>query len=897
MSKTSNEIRREFIDFFKQRGHEFVPSSSILPADDPTLLFANAGMNQFKDIFLGRETREYTRAANTQKCVRAGGKHNDLEDVGTDTYHHTFFEMLGNWSFGDYFKKEAIDWAWELLTGVWGLEPQRLHATYFEGDQSDDLAPDNEARDLWRQYLPDERIHTGNKKDNFWEMGDTGPCGPCSEIHYDATDDLSGGSLVNKDDPKVIEIWNLVFMQFNRAADGKLSPLPAQHVDTGMGFERITRILQDRQSNYGTDLFIPLLKAIEDISGCEYGKGSDDRYDSADMTNQVDIACRVIADHARTLTFGISDGIIPSNEGRGYVLRRILRRACRYGRQYLNIDGAFLYRLVDVVIDVMGGFFTDLKGRRDYVVETIREEEEAFNKTLDRGIELFQRQADELKQQGEDVLPGEVAFDLYTTYGFPVDLTQLMAEEVGLKVDVEGYDHAMARHRELSSGGEQFTAAAITGLPATDAECKYNPQPIEATVLGWVVGDKFIQDGVLNKGDEAGIVLDRTNFYGEQGGQVGDAGVLLFDGGRFAVRDTQLAGQCVLHMGVLESGELHSGQKVTTEIDPARFDTMRNHTSTHLLNWALRKVLGDHVNQAGSVVDPEKLRFDFTHNKALTAEQQAEIEKLVNQRVLEDLPVGVNIIPLAEAQEIEGVRAVFGEKYPDPVRVISIGTENPQVDASQDTPVEFCGGTHLQRTSQAGLFKIIAEESVAKGVRRITAVTGRSAVEQVQEMDRVLQSTSAVLRVPGSDIPERVEAMQKEIKKLRKRPAAPAAGANEMQPVAEMETEQGKVIVARFPAADANAMRNLCDRQRQKGTAAMFVGATDGQKVMLIAMVNDEMVKQASLKAGDWVKQVAPVVGGGGGGKPTMAQAGGKQPEKLDEALQAAADFVRDKLA
>ncbi len=974
MHRTCETIRREFIEFFEQHGHTFVPSSSLLPAEDPTLLFANAGMNQFKDIFLGREQRDYTRAANSQKCLRAGGKHNDLEDVGHDTYHHTFFEMLGNWSFGDYFKREAIGWAWELLTDVWGLEPERLHVTVFGGDKSDGLDADAEAEAIWRDEIGVDpaRIHHGDRKDNFWEMGDTGPCGPCSEIHYDQTPDGSGGGLVNADDPRVIEVWNLVFIQFNRAADGKLTPLPARHVDTGMGLERIGRILQGKRSNYATDLFVPIIEKIETLTDHRYGAASDaeDRFDSQDLDDIGDVACRVIADHARTLTFALADGILPSNEGRGYVLRRILRRASRYGRQYLDIEGAFLVDLAPTVVELMGEAFPEIPERQDAIIQTIREEEEAFGKTLDNGIktwwshalyalwdtfchadknknndlwfyprtqptfappeEDFFRQARLLpaspdtqieirkgKPNGSvqesfqlgDLSPaliakywgtppeisGEAAFELYATYGFPVDLTQLMARERGMEVDMAGFDHAMAEHRELSGGGEQFKVAAVAGLPATDDSAKYSREPLDAKVLGWVAGDRYVTEGALEPGDEAAVVLDRTNFYGEQGGQVGDAGALSFDGGRFAVRDTAVAGQCVLHLGVLESGTLRPGQVVSASVDASRFDTMRNHTATHLLNWALREVLGEEVNQAGSVVAPDRLRFDFSHNQAVADEQLRKIETLVNSRVLADEPVRVRPMPLAEARKISGVRAVFGEKYPDPVRVVSVGVDDPLLEADETTPVEFCGGTHLDRTSQIGLFKITGEESVAKGVRRITAVTGSGAVERVRQTDDVLRSVSQTLRVPPEQIPERVEAMQKEIKELRKKPAGGGVGGG-FTPVETLDLPAGKVVIGTSGDADSSTMRNLCDQQRQKGAAAVMVGAAGDGKVTLVAMVSEELVGASSFKAGDWVKSAAKAVGGGGGGKPTLAQAGGKRPEKLPDALKTAAEFAAERL-
>jgi alanyl-tRNA synthetase len=891
--KTCEQIRAEFVDFFRRRGHAYVPSSPLLPAADPTLLFINAGMNQFKDIFLGLERRDYVRAVNSQKCIRAGGKHNDLEDVGHDTYHHTFFEMLGNWSFGDYFKAEAIEWAWELLTGVWGLSKDRLHVTVFEGDASEGLEPDDEAAGLWakRTDVAPSHIHRGNKKDNFWEMGETGPCGPCSEIHIDMTPDGSGGALVNAGDPRVIEIWNLVFMQYSRDGEGKLTPLPATHVDTGMGFERICMVLQGKRSNYATDLFVPIIRKIETLTDHRYGatSGLDDRFDVAGEQDIGDVACRVIADHARTLTFAIADGVLPSNEGRGYVLRRILRRAARYGRQYLDIDGPFVVDLVPTVVELMGEAFGEIRDRCEYIIETIGQEEESFGRTLDRGIELFQRQADKLREAGEKLLPGEVAFDLYATYGFPVDLTQIMAAECDLEVDTAGYEEAMARHRELSGAGKAFQAAEVLELPATDDSPKYAAEPIDAKVLGWVIDGQFVGSGELPAGAEASVVLDRTCFYAEQGGQVGDTGCLHWEGGRFTVTGTQPAGAGVLHSGSVEAGSLAVGQAVRAQIGPARLDIMRNHTGTHLLNWALREVLGEHISQAGSVVAADRLRFDFSHNQAVTADQLAEAERLVNERVLADEAIGASELPLAEARQIPGVRAVFGEKYPDPVRVVTMG--------SPDRPVaEFCGGTHLDRTGRVGPFKILSEESVAKGVRRITAVTGRAAVQKMQELDAIVRACSLSLRARPEDVPDRIEALHKEVKKLRKSGPAPAASA-EVKADVVVETPLGAVLVGQAPAPDANAMRAECDRQRQKGAAALLLGSAADGKVMLVAMVSEELASGGKLTADAWVKAAASIVGGGGGGRATLAQAGGKDPARLGEALSAAADWAKQALA
>ena len=968
MSKTCQDIRAEFIAFFEQRGHTFVPSSPLLPAEDPTLLFTNAGMNQFKDIFLARETRDYVRAANSQKCIRAGGKHNDLEDVGHDCYHHTFFEMLGNWSFGDYFKADAIQWAWELLTDVWGLPKDRLYATVFEGDAADGLKADTEAADLWATVTDIDPTHIlqGNKKDNFWEMGEAGPCGPCSEVHIDLTDDGSGGTRVNADDPEVIELWNLVFIQYNRDGEGVLTPLPAKHVDTGMGLERIGAVLAGKKSNYATDLFIPLIEKIETLTEHRYGatSGLASRFDVTSAENIGDVACRVIADHARTLTFAIADGVIPSNEGRGYVLRRILRRAARYGRQYLGIGGELLVQLVPTVVEMMGDVFTEIRERQDYIIETIRAEEEAFGKTLDNGIKtwwsfagkaLFQRlneddrfviysleasaasgenAEEEIRREMQEYphspdtnidvrwrsesegtpnepyqsfklgeltkertrelcktppeISGESAFKLYATYGFPIDLTQLMAKERGLDVDIAGFDHEMAQHREISSAGAAFKADEIPDLPATDDAPKYGVEPVEAKVLGWVVDGTLVDTGTLAAGGEAGVVLDRTNFYAEQGGQVGDAGHLTWDGGKFAVRDTQPAGGGVLHVGVVEQGSLRAGETVHCEIDASRVETMRNHTATHLMNWALREVLGEHISQAGSVVAPDRLRFDFSHNQALTGEQLAEVERLVNERVLADEAVTDEILPLAEAKEIPGVRAMFGEKYPDPVRVISMGPEASRA-------VEFCGGTHLKRTSPVGLFKILSEESVAKGVRRITAVTGRGAVEHMQQLAETVRDASTALRVPPDEIGERIGAMQQEIKKLRKAPAAASGGGAEGESI--YRSEDGSVLVIRLDDVDAGQMRGLCDRMRQSGAAAIFVGGSADGKVTLVAMVDEALVASAGVKAGDWVNAAAALVGGRGGGKPTLAQAGGKDAGKLPAALDAAVQWIQKELS
>ncbi len=912
MGKTSEQIRREFIQFFEERGHTFAPSSSLLPADDPTLLFTNAGMNQFKDVFLGAGSRPYMRAVNSQKVIRAGGKHNDLEDVGHDTYHHTFFEMLGNWSFGDYFKADAIRWAWELLTDVWSLPKDKLWVGVFGGDEQAGFGPDDETTGLWPEVagIPAERVLPGSMKDNFWEMGETGPCGPCTEIHIDLGKGCCDGSphpgapcgVSVNGCRRFIELWNLVFIQYNRDASGRLEPLPARHVDTGMGLERICAVLQGVTDNYATDIFSPLMDSLAGTTGVRYGQG-----------DETDVALRVIADHARACTFAIADGILPSNEGRGYVIRRILRRAARFGRK-LDQHEPFIHMLVAVIAEQVGGFFPEVAQRAKQVAETILEEEVAFNKTLDRGLELFKKESqvlhieindrlapvsDEFKLKQRPRISGQTAFELYATHGFPMDLTCLMAREQGMDVDIAGFEEEMARHREISSaGGGAFQTLAITGLPETDDSAKYDMQPVDAKVLGWVVGEDFISEGVLPEGAETAVVLDKTNFYGESGGQVGDSGVLTFPEGTFAVRDTQLAGHCVLHIGVMEKGSLSVGQTVTAEVSAVRSDTKRNHTATHLLNWALRKVLsekGGKIDQAGSVVAPDRLRFDFTCGKALTAEQLTEVERLVNEVVLADEPVAAKVLPKAQAEKIPGVRAVFGEKYPDPVRIVAIGTDKPVEHPKQARAIEFCGGTHLTRTSQVGFFKILSEESVAKGVRRITAVTGHEAVRHVQMLDTAVSAVSTALRIPIEQIFERITAMQKEIKHLRRQQTT-LAGSEDFGPDYVVPTPEGDAMIGAVSFADPAAMRKICDMQRQRGAAAVLLGGVDEGRVTLVAMVSEALVKSASIKAGDWVKTVAAVVGGSGGGKATMAQAGGKDAEKLPEALKVGADWLREKL-
>jgi alanyl-tRNA synthetase len=895
---TANEIRQQFIDFFvTKHGHTFVPSSSVVPQDDPTLLFTNAGMNQFKDVFLGTGTRPYKRAANTQKCIRAGGKHNDLEDVGKDTYHHTFFEMLGNWSFGDYFKKEAIRWAWELLTEVWKLDKGRLHATVFEGDPQQGLAPDDEAAALWRSEtdIDPTHIHRGSKKDNFWEMGDTGPCGPCSEIHIDRTPDKSGGKLVNKGTADVIEIWNLVFIQFNRGPDGKLTPLPAKHVDTGMGFERITAVLQGKASNYDTDVFAPIFQAIHRLTQAPAYTGQ--------LGDHKDTAYRVIADHIRALTFALTDGAVPSNEKRGYVLRSILRRAERFGRQYLSTKEPFLCDLVPVVVEVMGGVFPELKHAPDKVAKIIREEEIAFIRNFDRGLELFQKVVRRTSERESAIISGDDAFDLHTTYGFFVDITEQMAGEIGMSVDRVRFEQRMKEFQEQSGKDrKKLAVTAVSGeLPKTDDSPKYTHPTTAAKLEGWIQDSTVIKQGTLQEDDEAALILERTCFYAEQGGQVGDTGVIRTETGRFDVTSTQRLGDCVLHIGRVTRGQIKAGQSATLEVSSARPHIMRNHTATHLLNWALRKVLGEHVEQRGSLVDAEKTRFDFTHDKPLTAEEIAEIERLVNEKIYADLPVTPVTMPLAEAKKLPGVRAVFGEKYPDPVRVLMIGVERPE-DVTDQYSVEFCGGTHVAHTGQIGFFKIVTQELVGKGVRRVVAVTGREAVATVQRLAAVVEDLTSRFNCTLEDLPRRVEVLQEEVKKLqaqlRKGAASDLAGAGDRLLAGAVEANGAKIIVGEMPAAPIEQMRQQLDRLREKAKSAVVViGWTDEGKVGLLSLVTDDLGKKG-LHSGKLIGEVAKVVGGKGGGPATgIAQAGGKDATKLGEALQRARQLAIEKLS
>ncbi|MFM1832463.1 MAG: Alanine--tRNA ligase [Planctomycetota bacterium] len=930
MSLTAREIRQQFLDYFRdQAGHEVVPSSPAVPHEDPTLLFTNAGMNQFKDVFLGQGTRLYTRAADTQKCIRAGGKHNDLEDVGRDTYHHTFFEMLGNWSFGDYFKTEAIDWAWELLTKVYGLDPSRLYATWFEGDPAQGLEPDHEARDLWLRYLPADHVLPGNAKDNFWEMGETGPCGPCSEIHYDRIGGRNAASLVNQDDPDVLEIWNLVFIQFNREADRSLKSLPAKHVDTGMGLERLVSVLQDKRSNYDTDLFTGIFMRIQDVTGAAPYRGS--------MTDPVDIAYRIIADHIRCLTTALADGATPGADGRGYVLRRILRRAVRHGRQTFGMERPFLDRIVPAVVESLGEVFPEMKSKEARVREIIAQEEETFRRTLDRGLQLFD---DAAKDAADGTITAQDAFTLHDTYGFPIDLTQVMAEERGMQVDVAGYEALMEEARERSRGGGSEADPVVTMPPdvlgkldflkvrATDDSAKHAGCQIPAAIKAIWDGRHLTEH--IEVGRRAAIICDRTCFYGEQGGQVGDTGEIHVTressaghdhSGTFVVEDTRRVGDFVLHVGHVSQGRFAVGDEAELAVDAHRRSAIRaHHTTTHLVNLALRAVAGPESDQRGSLVAPDRLRFDYAASGALDAAALADIEARVNAAIEAGLAVDTADAPLEDAKAINTLRAVFGERYPDPVRVVSIGApvgdllSNPDDPRWLDLSVEFCGGTHLGNTAEAGGFVLLSEQGLAAGVRRVlglageaaaaarsdaAAIAGRIAALEAADESAVAEGLDDIVRdfdaatisiVERNTLAMRIDALRSIAKKARKAAAAANRGEVVDQARAIAAEAGGPVIVARIDDADKDALLSAMDaiRAAHPGSAVLLVSAdADAGSVVIVAKVPENLIKDG-LKAGEWVKVAAQACGGGGGGRPDSAQAGGKDPSRAGEAIDAA---------
>ncbi|WP_166424938.1 alanine--tRNA ligase [Paraglaciecola sp. 20A4] len=865
MSKSTAQIRQTFLNFFADKGHQKVSSSSLVPSDDPTLLFTNAGMNQFKDVFLGTEQRKYTRAVSSQRCVRAGGKHNDLENVGYTARHHTFFEMLGNFSFGDYFKKEAIGYAWAFLTEELKLPKDKLLVTIY--------SEDDEAFDIWHNDIgiSKEKIIRIATSDNFWSMGDTGPCGPCSEIFYDHGEHIWGGppGSPEEDGDRFIEIWNLVFMQFNRQANGDMQPLPKPSIDTGMGLERISAILQNVHSNYEIDIFQNLIKATADLVG---------------TTSLEDKSLRVVADHIRSCSFLISDGVMPSNEGRGYVLRRIIRRAVRHGNK-LGAQGVFFYKLVAALAEQMGDAYPELIEQRASIEKVLRIEEEQFSRTLERGMLILN---DALADLEGKVVPGEVVFKLYDTYGFPADLTNDVAREKGLKIDEEGFEQAMAQQRKRAQKASQF-------------DVDYNEQlrsEQESVFVGYehednaaLVREIFFQGESVNElaPDATGtIILDETSFYAESGGQAGDTGVLVTDKGGFNVTDTVKLGKAIAHKGVATS-TIRVGDKVEAKVDCARRQAIKlNHSATHLMHAALKSILGDHVNQKGSLVQPERLRFDFSHFEALTKKEILATETMVNEQILANHALQTRLMGLEQAKEA-GAMALFGEKYDDDVRVVSMG----------DFSMELCGGTHVTRTGDIGLFKIISESGIASGVRRIEAVTGLMALQHVQQQASELSSLSGVLKTDVSNVGERVaqlieqtKTLEKEVTRL-KQDIANSAGNDLLSQVNEIKGV--KVLSYHVQGIESGALRSMIDDlKNQIGSGIILLGVANNDKVSLIAGVTKDLTQK--VKAGELVNFVAQQVGGKGGGRPDMAQAGGSQPENLDQAIASVEGWLQDRL-
>ena len=937
---TAAEIRQAFIDFFVTKAaHTFAPSSPVVPHDDPTLLFTNAGMNQFKDVFLGRGKRGYTRAVNTQKCIRAGGKHNDLEDVGKDTYHHTFFEMLGNWSFGDYFKDESVRWGFELLTEIYGLDRNRLYATWFEGNAAAGLAPDLEAKALWESLLPEGHVIPGNMKDNFWEMGETGPCGPCSEIHFDRIGGRNAAHLVNSGDPDVLEIWNHVFIQFNREPDRSLKPLPAKHVDTGMGLERLVSVIQDKRSNYDTDLWSPVFAAIQARTDARpYGGRLDD---------VTDIAYRVIADHIRCLTLAITDGATPSNEGRGYVLRRILRRAVRHGHQTMGVRGPFLHDLVRAVESTLGGAFPEIKQHAARVAQVILDEEVQFGRTLERGLALFGEAAARVKTSGATTVPAQDAFKLHDTFGFPIDLTQVMAEEEHLSVDVAGYETLMEEAREKSravQGGDtqlHFPPDAIAKLEAlhihaTDDTTKFDPKPLTTTVRAIWNGANFDEHADADNARTIAVIFDRTPFYPEMGGQVADHGAFRTEHGSDAhaaieFTDAKRIGGYVLHIGHVTRGRLQVGDQGSLMIERERRELIRaNHTATHLLNLALMAEVGADGEQKGSMVDRDRLRFDYSAKQGLSIEQVKAIESRVNAAIQANLIVDAKEVSLDAARTVKGVRAVFGERYPDPVRVVSIGATvdallaNPSNDAWLAQSTEFCGGTHLAHTGDAKRFVLASEGGLAAGIRRVFALTGAAAAAADMTAQSLLARAHSAIKLEGAALVEEatditktaqaltlgalgraaldaaMEPLKDKVKAARKQ--TEGAGRDraiaKARELAEQHASSGAgadaALVGIIENADTPALMAALDVARAliPNTPVMFASADiEGSKVSLACICPKSAIDRG-LKAGDWVKAAAQVCGGNGGGKPDAAQAGGKDPSKLQDALAAAKTFA-----
>ena len=865
---TSREIRQKFLDHFAKRGHTIVPSAPMVVKDDPTLMFTNAGMNQFKDLFLGNRPARDKRIADTQKCLRVSGKHNDLEEVGIDTYHHTMFEMLGNWSFGDYFKKEAIQWAWELLADEYKIDKENIYVTYFGGDEKDKLPADTETRDLWKQYLPEDRILPFSRKDNFWEMGDTGPCGPCTEIHVDVRSaeekkHKPGRDLVNNDHPQVIEIWNNVFMQFERKADGSLHTLPAQHVDTGMGFERLCMVLQGKRSNYDTDVFQPLIQAIAKQCGKKYG-----------AEEKQDIAMRVIADHLRAISFAIADGQLPSNTGAGYVIRRILRRAVRYGYSFLGFNEPFMHTLVATLANEMGDQFPELKKQQGIIENVMHEEEKAFLRTLEQGTKRLEQALTESK----GTIPGDKAFELFDTFGFPIDLTQLMAREQSREVDMRGFDAELQKQKERSRAATTVTTGDWTELGKGETTfVGYDELSSPSRILRY---RKVSGKG----GDQFQLVLDRTPFYAEGGGQVGDQGWLINGDDRVEVIDTKRENQLIVHFAKTVPKDVNAS--FVAQVDASRRNlTARNHTATHLLHHVLRKNLGTHVEQKGSLVAPDRLRFDISHFAKVTPEELATIERDVNAMITEDIVFDDRRnVPIAEAKAM-GAMALFGEKYGDSVRVVKFGPS-----------VELCGGSHVPRTGVIGPFRIVSESALAAGIRRIEAITSVEAERMINEKLAKLDAINVLLKNPA-DIVQAVEklldqnsALGKEMEKAGKERVR--GYANSLPAQARANAKGMKMLVQQIDL-DAQSLKDLGYALREQHSDLAFVaGSVIDGKPLLAVSLGKAFADATGLKAVDIIKQISPEIKGGGGGQPDYATAGGKEPGGMASALKKAEEIL-----
>lgn len=861
---TTAQIRQQFLDFFASKQHQIVPSSSLIPGNDATLLFNNAGMVQFKDVFLGAESRPYTRATSSQRCVRAGGKHNDLENVGYTARHHTFFEMLGNFSFGDYFKQDAIKFAWEFLTEVVKLPQEKLLVTIYHDDE--------EAFEYWSKDigLSEDRIIRIATSDNFWSMGDTGPCGPCSEIFYDHGEHIWGGppGTPEEDGDRFIEIWNLVFMQYNRQSDGTMLPLPKQSVDTGMGLERISAILQGVHSNYEIDLFQGLIAAAASVTNAQ------------DMDDK---SLRVVADHIRSCAFLISDGVMPSNEGRGYVLRRIIRRAVRHGNK-LGAQGSFFYKLVAALIEQMGQAYPELAKQQEIIEKVLRIEEEQFGKTLERGLAILEESLSDLKG---DIIPGDLVFKLYDTYGFPADLTADVARERQMTIDHQGFEECMAVQRKTAQQAGKFGADYNEQLKSEKlTEFKgYDSTHHSATVVEIFAGGEAVQ--LLEDGQQGIVVLDRTPFYAESGGQTGDTGTITVAGGEFNVTNTTKLGNAFAHHGTVQ-GRIGVNDKVDATIDDARRDSIKkNHTATHILHEALRQLLGDHVGQKGSLVQPDRLRFDFSHFEAVTKDELREIERVVNDEIRRNFALNTELMAIDDAKA-KGAMALFGEKYDDEVRVVTIG----------DCSIELCGGTHVERAGDIGLFKIVSESGIAAGVRRIEAVTGADAVAYVSEQEQQLHDVAALVKGDSASVLEKVTALLEKSKGLEKQIAqlndklASAAGASLLDSIVEINGV--KLLVANVEGTESKALRGMVDDLKNKiGSGVIALGVASGDKVSLIAGVTKDLT--GKVKAGELVNHMAGQVGGKGGGRPDMAQAGGSEPQNLAAALDSVTAWLTER--